>query len=70
MSRANHPSADPEMDGIPTDFEQLPPAEHGLDWGDILLIRERLAMTPTERLRAAQALINAAARIRTQNGRA
>lgn len=59
---------DPEMDGIPTDYDDLQVSEWGLDWGDISLIREKLELTTTERLRAAQDLMNIAIRIRAQNG--
>ena len=68
MSRRDDGAADPEMAGIPTDFDQLEPSEHGLDWGDISLIRAKLALTPTERLLAAQDLMNALLRARTENG--
>ena len=44
-------------------------SEWGLEWGDISLIRDKLAMTPTERLRAAQDLLNAVHRIRSRNAR-
>ena len=44
-------------------------SEWGLEWGDISLIRDKLALTPTERLRAAQDLLNAARRIRSDNAR-
>ena len=60
--------SDPEMEGIPTDFDDLKPSEFGLDWGDIIQIRENLEKTPTERLMAAQNLINFAIRVRNQNG--
>ena len=56
------------MPGIPTDFDELKPSKFGLDWGDISQIRDRLELTPTERLRRAQNLINAAIRIRAKNG--
>ena len=56
------------MAGIPVDFDELKPSKFGLDWGDISLIRERLELTPTERLRRAQNVINAGIRIRAQNG--
>lgn len=58
----------PEMEGIATDFDQLEVSEHGLDWGDVSQIRDKLQLTPTERLRAAQDFMNAALRIRAQNG--
>lgn len=68
MERRRCRAPDPEMEGIPTDYDQLGVSRWGLDWGDISLIRERLALTPTERLKAAQDLMNAILRIRAQNG--
>ena len=70
-SNRTPPTLDPglEMEGIPTDFDQLEMSEFGLDWGDVQLIRERLKLSPTERLLAAQKLANTAIRIRAQNGR-
>jgi len=68
MDRREDKGTDPEMEGIPTDYGQLEVSEWGLDWGDILQIREKLALTPTERLQAAQDLINTVLRIRAQNG--
>jgi hypothetical protein len=59
---------DPEMEGIPTDYDQLEVSEWGLDWGDVSQIRDKLKLTPTERLKAAQDFINAVIRIRAQNG--
>ena len=59
---------DPEMEGIPTDYDQLEVSEWGLDWGDVSQIRDKLKMTPTERLKAAQDFINTVIRIRAQNG--
>ncbi|HEX4965616.1 MAG TPA: hypothetical protein VF173_32700 [Thermoanaerobaculia bacterium] len=59
---------DPEMEGIPTDYDQLEVSEWGLDWGDVSQIREKLRLTPTERLKAAQDFINTVIRIRAQNG--
>ena len=61
--------ADPEMEGIPTDYAQLAVSESGLDWGDISQIRDKLKLTPTERLKAAQDFMNAVIRIRAQNVR-
>lgn len=58
---------DPEMKGIPTDYDQLEESEWGLDWGDVSLIRDKLKLTPTQRLKAAQDLMNTALRIRAQN---
>jgi hypothetical protein len=59
---------DPEMEGIPTDYDQLEVSEWGLDWGDVSQIRDKLKLTPTERLKAAQDFINTVIRIRAQNG--
>ncbi|MFY9826782.1 MAG: hypothetical protein WAM82_35840 [Thermoanaerobaculia bacterium] len=59
---------DPEMEGIPTDYDQLEVSEWGLDWGDVSQIRKKLKLTPTERLKAAQDFINTVIRIRAQNG--
>jgi hypothetical protein len=59
---------DPEMEGIPTDYDQLEVSEFGLDWGDVSQIRDKLKLTPTERLKAAQDFINTVIRIRAQNG--
>ena len=61
-------SKDPEMEGIPTDYDQLEVSELGLDWGDVSQIRDKLKLTPTERLKAAQDFINTVIRIRAQNG--
>lgn len=47
--------------------ETLETSEWGLEWGDICQIRQRLELTPTERLLAAQALINRVIRIRAKN---
>lgn len=55
------------MEGIPTSFEDLEVSRYGLDEGDILQIRERLALTPTERLLVAQEIWNTAQRIRSKN---
>ncbi|NJL28627.1 MAG: hypothetical protein HC897_12425 [Thermoanaerobaculia bacterium] len=60
--------ADPEMAGIPTDYDQLEVSEWGLDWSDVSQIREKLKLTPTERLKAAQDFMNTVLRIRAQNG--
>lgn len=59
---------DPEMEGIPTDYDQLEVSEWGLDLGDVSQIREKLKLTPTERLKVAQDFINTVIRIRAQNG--
>jgi len=41
--------------------------ETGLEWGDVSLIRRQLDLTPTERLRSMQDLVNIALKIRAQN---
>lgn len=68
MDRRADWGKDPEMEGIPTNFGQLEESEWGLDWSDVSLIRDRLKMTPTERLKAAQDLMNTVLQIRAQNG--
>lgn len=67
MDRRDDKVADPEMEGIPTDYDQLQVSESGLDWGDISQIRDKLELTPTERLMAAQDFMNTVLRIRAQN---
>ena len=54
--------------GIPSDWDQLEASEWGLDWGDISQIRDKLELTPTERLKTAQDFMNTVIRIRAQNG--
>lgn len=61
------PPAEPAAQAIQGEYEQLEASEWGLDWGDIVQIREKLELTPTERLRAAQELLNTVIRIRAQN---
>jgi hypothetical protein len=68
MNQRDDRVADPEMEGIPTNYDQLEVSEWGLDWGDISQIRDKLKLTPTERLKAAQDFINTVIRIRAQNG--
>ena len=68
MGRQQDSNPDPEMAGIPTDYDQLAVSEWGLDAGDIALIRDKLELTPTKRLMAAQDFNNTALRIRAQNG--
>ena len=58
----------PEAQGLPTDYDQMELSEWGLDWADISLIRERLKLSPIERLKAAQDVMNTVLRIREQNG--
>lgn len=68
MTRQDDNDRPLETNGIPTGYEQLPVSESGLDWGDISQIRDRLEMTPTERLKAAQDFMNSVIAIRAQNG--
>ena len=68
MDQSDDRVTDPEMEGIPTDYDQLEVSEWGLDWGDVSQIREKLKLTPTERLKAAQDFMNTVIRIREQNG--
>jgi hypothetical protein len=57
-----------EPNNVPPDYVSLDTSEWGLDWGDISLIRERLTLTPTERLQAAQTLMNRLLKVRASNG--
>lgn len=57
-----------ESSDLPPDYEGLEASEWGLDWGDISMIRDRLALTPTERLQAAQTLMNRLLEVRALNG--
>ncbi|MEM8997027.1 MAG: hypothetical protein AAGF23_19745, partial [Acidobacteriota bacterium] len=57
----------PEMEGIPTSFEEMELSEYGLDLGDIAQIRECLELEPLERLRRMERLVNAVRRIRAQS---
>ena len=68
MDRRERQANELDLEGIPTDYDQFEVSEWGLDWGDISQIRDRLKLTPTERLKAAQDFINTAIRIRSQNG--
>jgi len=61
------PPTEPAGQAIAGDSEELETSEWGLDWGDIAQIRHKLELTPTERLRAAQTLINTVHRIRARN---
>ncbi len=67
MNRRDDRGTDPEMAGIPTDYDQLEVSEWGLDQGDISQIRDKLELTPTQRLQAAQDFMNTVLRIRAQN---
>lgn len=53
---------------LPALFTELETSEFGLDWGDISQIQGCLNLTPTERVRRAESLINFAIRTRAQNG--
>ena len=68
MAQRTKDSAHPELHAIPTEYRDLAVSEWGLDFADVLQIREKLDLTPTERLKAAQQTVNAAIRIRVQNG--
>jgi hypothetical protein len=61
------PSAEPVADAAPNAADELDTSEWGLEWGDVSLIRQKLALTPTERLRAAQGFLNTVLRIRARN---
>lgn len=63
----NRSSSETGSEPVAGDFDELTTSEWGLDWGDVALIRQKLELTPTERLRAAQDLINKARRIRARN---
>ncbi len=69
MERREDKSSDPETGELRTDSDRLGESQWGLDWSDISQIREKLQLTPTERLKAAQNFINTVFRIRAQNGR-
>lgn len=61
------PSAEPVTEAGPDAADAPDTSESGLEWGDVSLIRQKLALTPTERLRAAQGLLNTVLRIRARN---
>lgn len=61
------PSAEPVAEAGPHAADELDTSESGLEWGDVSLIRQKLALTPTERLRAAQGFLNTVLRIRARN---
>ena len=61
------PPAEPAAEAGPDAADALYTSESGLEWGDVSLIRQKLALTPTERLRAAQGLLNTVLRIRARN---
>ncbi len=68
MERWEDKRASPRMEGTCTDDSRGEQSQWGLDWSDVSQIRERLQLTPTERLRAAQNFMNTVFRIRAQNG--
>ncbi len=68
MQREEDKDSDPKWEGAYTDYDQLGESQWGLDWGDVSQIRERLQLTPTERLELAQRFVNRVFRIRAQNG--
>lgn len=49
---------------LPSDFDQIGLSKWGLDWGDVSLIRWKLSLTPTERLRTAQSFVDTASKLR------
>ncbi len=67
MDQRQYRVTNSEMEGIPTDYDQLEVSEWGLDQGDISQIRDKLELTPTQRLQAAQDFMNTVLRIRAQN---
>ena len=69
MASSTKQPARPAPAEIPTEYGDLVASEWGLDWADISQIREKLALTPAQRLRAAQEALNAAIRIRAKNDR-
>ena len=68
MQRREDKRVSPRMEGTCTDDSRGEPSPWGLEWSDVIQIRERLQLTPTERLRAAQNFVNTVFRIRAQNG--
>lgn len=68
MQRREDKHASPGMEGTCADDSRREQSPWGLDWSDVSQIRERLQLTPTERLRAAQDFVNTVFRIRAQNG--
>ena len=52
------------QDPLPSDFDQRKLSKWGLDWGDVSLIRWKLSLTPTERLRTAQRFVDTASKLR------
>lgn len=68
MRRREDKHASPRIEGTCTDDSRREQSQWGLDWSDVSQIREKLQLTPTERLRAAQNFMNTVFRIRAQNG--
>ena len=56
-----------DSNGIPSNYDDLNMSEWGLDWADLSQIRDKLELTPTERLKSAQEFMNTVIRIRAQN---
>lgn len=67
MDRPDDKLTDPEIAKPEAAVDLLEVSEWGLDWGDISLIRDKLELTPTERLQVAQDFMNTILRIRAQN---
>ncbi len=68
MERRGRKRASLRLEETCADDARNDPSPWGLEWSDVIQIRERLQLTPTERLRAAQDFMNTALRIRAQNG--
>lgn len=66
VDRTDEPLSDASSDPAPLSQETW---ESGLEWGDVSLIRRQLALTPAERLRSMQSLINKAFEIRSRNAK-
>ncbi|MEM9291090.1 MAG: hypothetical protein AAGD01_05375 [Acidobacteriota bacterium] len=64
-----NPPEEPPSQETSTSLDPLPGklSRWGLEWHDVQQIRERLKLTPTERLRVAQDLMNQLRQIRAQN---
>lgn len=68
MERRKDKHASPRVEETCIDVSRGEPSPWGLEWSDVIQIRERLELTPTERLCAAQDFMNTVFRIRAQNG--
>ncbi len=53
-----------KKDPQPNDADHVKLSRWGLDWGDISLIRWKLSLTPTERVRSAQSFVDSAFKLR------